>query len=137
MAQYAQPRRLNSVTVVLLLLAAAGGYWMWRFFPVYFDAWTVDHVLKELATAMYRANRLNEPERSKTMRELLDKGRSDIIAKANVTDPELRLDLEVQESTAEVTAQYTVVVTHPLVNRTTTMHMKRVESANIKSVNWE
>jgi hypothetical protein len=134
---YGQPRRLNSVTVFLALLAMVGGYWMWRFFPVYFDAWTVDHVLKELASKMYRANRLNEPLRTKTMRELLDKARADIGKQTNITDPDLSIDLEIEGNSATVTAEYDTVVTHPGVNRTTPIHFKRVETANIKAVNWE
>jgi hypothetical protein len=135
--QYGQPRRLNSVTVVLGLLVLAAGYWIWRFFPVYFDAWTVDHVLKELASTMYRANRLNEPLRTKTMRELLDKARADIGKQTSITDPDLSIDLEIEGNSATVTAEYDTVVTHPGITRTTAMHFKRVETQNIKAVNWE
>ena len=63
MADKYGPKRLNAVTVGLLLFALAAGYWFWRFFPAYFDGWTVDHILKETAAAVYRANRLREPER--------------------------------------------------------------------------
>jgi hypothetical protein len=137
MVAYGQPRRVNVVTLTLLGLLLAGGYWMWRFFPVYFEAWTVDHVLKELASAMYRANRLNEPERSKTMKALVDKARADIVRQANVTDPDLTVNLEIDDTSATVSADYSAVVTHPAIARTTTITFHRQETANIKPVVWE
>lgn len=137
MADKYGPKRLNAVTVVLLLAALAIGYWFWRFFPAYFDGWTVDHILKETAAAVYRANRLREPERTTTLRELLDKARADIIKKANVTDPDLRVDLEIEEQMARVSAEYMVVVTHAGVSRTTTLHFKKKAEQNIKAVNWK
>jgi hypothetical protein len=137
MASYGHPRRLNAVSLFLLLLVGAGAYWMWRFFPAYFDAWTVDHTLKELASRMYKANRLSEPQRSRTMKDLLDKARSDIYRQTSITDPDLAIDLSIEETTATVTADYDLVVTHPGLTQTTKMHFTRVETANIKAVNWE
>ena len=137
MADKYGPRRLNAVNVGLLLCLLAAGYWFWRFFPAYFDGWTVDHILKETAAAVYRANRLREPERTASLKELIDKARADIIKKANVTDPELRVDLEIEEQMARVMAEYSVVVTHAGVSRTTTLHFKKKAEQNIKAVTWE
>src|SRR5207245_2529873 len=61
MADYQQPRRLNAVSITLIFAALGAAYWFWRFFPAYFDGWTVDHILKEQAAAVYRTNRLVEP----------------------------------------------------------------------------
>ena len=57
----------------MILLGLAAGYWVWRFFPAYFDGWSVDHVLKEAASKTYRLNRLHEPERTKQLTELVEK----------------------------------------------------------------
>ena len=132
-----RPRKLNGVTITLIVLAIAGGYWLWRFFPVYFDGWTVDHILKETAAAVYRANRLREPERTDTLKELVDKAKSDIIRKANVTDPDLRVDLEIEAEKATVSAEYKAIVTHPSTSKTTTLHFKKHQEANIKTVRWD
>lgn len=135
--EYGAPRRLNSVTVTLILLLVAGGYWMWRFFPAYFEAWSVDHILKEAASQVYQANRLAEPQRTETLTELINKAKRDIQTKAGVTDPDLVVNLDIDEARAVVSAEYRVIVTHPLVTKTTRLAFKRREEANIKPVNWE
>jgi hypothetical protein len=132
-----KPRRLNAVSGTLLVLVIVGAYWFWRFFPAYFDAWTVDHILKETAAAIYRANRLREPERSTTLKELVDKAVADIRKRASVTDPDLQVDMEIQDDHASVTADYHVVVTHPSISKTTTLHFTRRADANIKTVRWD
>ena len=131
------PRRFNSVTLIMLLMMAAAGYWLWRFFPVYFDGWSVDHVLKEAASKTYRMNQLKEPERTKALTDLVDKTRADVIKQGNVTDPDLKVNLDIDGDNAAVSADYSVVVTHPVINKTTTLHFHKSETANIKRVNWE
>lgn len=131
------PRRFNSVTMLLLLLGLAAGYWVWRFFPAYFDGWSVDHLLKEAASKVYKLNQRQEPERTKLLTELVDKTRADIARQGNVTDPNLKVDLDIDGDNVAVSADYSVIVTHPLINKTTTLHFHKSESANIKRVNWE
>jgi hypothetical protein len=137
MVDYKQPRRLNSVTIVLLIGMVAAGYWFWRFFPAYFDAWTVDHILKEAASKVYRANRMREPERTQELNGLLDKARSEMQHKASVNDPELLVNLDFDGNNATLTADYRVVITHPVISRTTLLHFVRRQTADIKTVSWE
>jgi len=134
---YAKPSRFNSVTITLLLLAIAGGYWMWRFFPAYFDAWSVDHLLKEASSTMYRLNRLKEPLRTTEMKKSLDKLRVDIMKKGNVTDPDLDVQLEIDGNLATVTATYQLTVVLAPSNKKVVLHMNRRETANVKAVNWD
>ena len=108
------PRRINAVTVIMILWRAAAGYWVWRFFPAYFDGWTVDHLLKEAASSTYQLNRLNEPERTKQLKALVDKTRADIIKQGNVTDPDLVVNLDIDGDNVAVSADYSVVITHPV-----------------------
>jgi len=131
------PRRFNSVTVLMLLLGLAAGYWVWRFFPAYFDGWSVDHLLKEAASKTYKLNQRQEPERTKLLTELVDKTRADIAKQGNVTDPNLKVDLDIDGDNVAVSADYSVIVTHPVINKTTTLHFHKSETANIKRVNWE
>ncbi len=137
MVRYGQPRRLNVVTFVMLLMGLAAGYWVWRFFPSYFDGWTVDHLLKEAASSTYRINRFSEPDRTKQLKALVDKTLSDIRKQANVTDPDLVVNLDIDGNNVAVSADYSVVITHPLITHTTTLHFHRSEAADIKKVNWE
>lgn len=137
MASYGQPRRLNTVTVFMIILALAAGYWMWRFFPAYFDSWTVDHLLREAASSTYKLSHLNEPLRSKELKALLDKTRKEIIEQANVTDPDLTVNLDLQDDVVVVSADYSVIVTHPIIDKTTTLRFHKSETESVKKVNWE
>jgi len=137
MVNYGQPRRLNILPAILIVAGLAAGYWLWRFFPAYFDGWTVDHILRETVSATYKVARLPEPTRSKQLKLIVDKARADIIKQGNVTDPELTVNLEIEENTAIATAEYSVVITHPYVTKTTTLHFRKVETTNIKRVEWE
>jgi hypothetical protein len=137
MATYGQPRRLNTVTIIMILMGLAAGYWIWRFFPAYFDGWNVDHLLKESASKTYRLSRLQEPERTKQLTVLVDKTRADIMKQGNVTDPDLSVNLNLEGDDVAVSADYNVVITHPLVTRTTTIHFHKSETADIKKVKWE
>jgi hypothetical protein len=82
-------------------------------------------------------SRLNEPERGQELKALLDKARADIVAQAKVTDPDLTLNLDLDDKRAAVSADYSVEVTHPIVHRTTMLHFHKVESADITKVKWE
>jgi hypothetical protein len=137
MATYGQPRRFNALTVVLLLGAGAFGYWMWRFFPVYFDAWSVDHILREGAASTYLINRLGEPARTTALKGVVDKARLEVVGRVGIHDPELRVDLNIDDDRATMSADYSVVVTHPWVDYRSTMHLHRERAANIANVKWD
>jgi hypothetical protein len=121
----------------MILLAAVGGYWLWRFFPAYFDGWTVDHILAEAASQTYRLNRMQEPERTKELTALVDKTRERIARQASVGDPELVVNLDLEGDKVTVSADYKVVITHLLVEKTTTLRFHRHQSADVKRVRWE
>jgi hypothetical protein len=131
------PRRFNALTAFMLLCALGAVYWVWRFFPAYFDGWTVDHALREAASTSYQVARLPEPTRSQQLKIIVERAREDIIKKANVTDPDLYVDMNLDGDVATVSADYTVVVVHPYINKTTTLHFHRAASENIKRVDWE
>jgi hypothetical protein len=131
------PRRLNAVSLFLVLIALAAGYWLWRFFPVYFDGWTVEHTLKDAASQTYRVARIAEPTRTQQLKAIVDKAREDIIKLGHVDDPDLTVNLELDGNDVAVTADYSVVVTHPGINKTTTVHFHKREKASVKRVEWE
>ncbi len=123
--------------MVLLLCLVGAGYWGWRFFPVYFDGWTVDSILRNSAAAIYKQNNVAEPQRSNLIRDIVEKTRDTIIGTVGISDPELRVNLEINGDTATLTADYDVPVTHPYIHRITTVHMHRAEEMDIKPVKWE
>jgi hypothetical protein len=131
------PRRINSVSITLVLIAIAGGYWMWRFFPAYFDAWSVDHILKEAAAETYQANRLEESQRMQQLKDIVDKAKSKIVQEVGIHDPDLTVNLNIDGDKATVTADYKVIVTHPMVSYRNLLRFHREETENIKFVKWE
>jgi hypothetical protein len=134
---YGTPRRINAVTITLILLAAAAGYWFWLFFPVHFDAWSVDHILKEAASQTYQTQRLTDSQRMEQLKLIVDGARGKIIKQVGIHDPELAVNLNVDGDKATVTADYSVVVKHPWIGKRTQMHLHREEVANIKFVKWD
>jgi hypothetical protein len=137
MVSYGQPRRLNAVTATMLLIVLAAAYWFWRFFPAYFDSWNVDHVLREAVTSTYNVVRMPEPQRTQRLKDIVDKARADVMKMGNVTDPDLTVDFNLDGDQAKMTADYHVVITHPYVKRTTTLHFVRSEKTSVKKVEWE
>jgi predicted metal-dependent HD superfamily phosphohydrolase len=137
MATYGQPRRFNAVTLTMMLIGLAAAYWVWRFFPAYFDGWTVDHILKESASRCYKISNLGEPERTKQLKALVDSTRADIIKQGNVQDPDLLVNLDIEGNSVVVSAEYNVPVLHPWINKTTLLRFRKSETADIKKVQWE
>jgi hypothetical protein len=131
------PRRFNALTAFMILCGLGAGYWCWRFFPAYFDGWTVDHALREAASGSYKAARLSEPTRSKQLKLLVDGARETIVQKAHVTDPDLLVNMDLDGDIATVSADYSVVITHPYINKTTTLHFHRTATTNTKRVDWD
>ncbi len=117
------PRRFNVVTVSFLLALAAGGYWMWKIFPVYYTAWQVDHLLGDAAIKARRFSG-NPAEFAPAQRELETSLRG-WVAEAGVSDPDLtcRVKLDDLETAAE--CDYLAVVVHPWVRRATLFEMHR------------
>jgi len=47
------PSSFNLVTLLLLVMIGGGGYAVWKFFPVYWQAWEVDKALADGTTRAY------------------------------------------------------------------------------------
>lgn len=124
------PSSLNLVTLLLVLAAATCGYAAWKFFPVYFVAWQVDHVLAEGASRAYVVNRLKGSEQAKAKEKLITQLRTEVV-RLGVTDPEMSLGLALGSDQAFVTCDYRAVVIHPVANRYTVMTMHRVASGSL------
>lgn len=130
------PSRFNSVTLLLILVFAAGGYWVWKFFPHYFRAWQVDHILADGASQSYKISRMTEPLQSRSRTELVETMRTKINA-LGIEDPDLAVGLDFQGELVTVTADYSVQVNHPVADKVTIMSMHRVANGDLKKVVWD
>jgi hypothetical protein len=130
------PRSFNIVTFLMLLTIAAAGYWVWKFFPVYFTAWQVDHVLADGASRSYQMSRMREPFQSKEKAVLIESMRKKIVA-LGIVDPEMTVDIEIEGQEATVTCDYSVVVSHPVADKVTLMSMHRMATGDLKKVVWD
>jgi hypothetical protein len=132
---YSSPRRFNWVTTILLLALAGGGYWLWKFFPIYFTAWQVDHALSEGTARTYSIVRMPEPSRSSAIRDIEAQVQAHIVA-LGISDPEMSLRIEMTDRTASAVCDYTVVVQHALVAKTSAVHLHRTATTDLKRVDW-
>ena len=69
---------------------------------------------------------------------LVDKTKADILKQANVTDPDLEVNLDIDGDKAAVSADYQRRRHASDRSRsTTTLHFHKTEDADIKKVYWE
>src|SRR4051812_40793092 len=130
-----QPRRTRAAgkvslgTLVFFLVVAAGGYWLWKFFPVHFTSWKVDNILDEGISRAYSLARRSSGDRARGENDLINEMRERII-KLGVDDPQLVVTIEHTGTKAYARAQYLVVIHHPVVDKTTVMTMDRSASTS-------
>ena len=131
------PGKFNFVTLVILVALAGAGYWTWKYFPVYFTAWQVDNVLGDGANRSYKIVRMQEPIKSQTKKDLVDEMRKKIV-ELGVTDPEMTVDLQMEDERADVTCDYSVTIEHVYPkDKVSVLQMHRVATADLKKVNWD
>ena len=129
------PSRLNFVSVLFFGGLAAAGYGAWKFLPVYYTALQVDQVLGEAVNRCYNANMMREPGRSAALDEI----RADAFTKIralDIHDANLQVQLRIEGATAVAECAYDEVVVHPKIDQTTTVHLRRRASTDIKRIEW-
>lgn len=131
------PRSFNFFTVFLILAFAAAGYGVWKYFPVYFMAWQVDHVLADGGARSYKFCRQTEPGRAQQKQALADDLRAKVM-QLGVVDPELTVNVEWvgNAERVEVTADYRAVILHPG-GRFTVLPFHRKSSTDLSRPVWD
>jgi hypothetical protein len=118
--QYDKPRRINIVSGIFLLAAAAGLYSAVQFGPCYYRKWRANGVLSEAANRVYPKRRVS----ADAAVEFTDKVRSEATAQLReigISDPGLRLTIDRSAAHVGVTAEYVEIVKHPFVGKITTL----------------
>jgi hypothetical protein len=129
------PRRLNWVTLLLILGVAAGGYWLWKFLPVYYTAWQVDTALSDGTAQAYRIAKLPAGPRSTAKAEIERSVAAKVVA-LGVTDPKMAVRIDFTEHDAVAECDYKVEVRHAIVDETKVMEMHRTAATDLKRPDW-
>lgn len=122
---YNKPRRLNVVSLLLLLIVLAAGYAGWKFVPVYWQARKVDQVLDEEKMAAASIDRLRDDARATTADSVVAKAVTRIYEMGIEDQAEQPLQVWFDADYGALNARYQVVVRHPVVDKTTIMTMDR------------
>jgi hypothetical protein len=111
---YRQPRRINVVSVFMLLVAVAAGYAGYKFVPVYWQARKVDQVLDEEKLAMVNVGRLAEEHRAPVADKAIAKAITRLYEMGIEDVGEQPLQVWFSPDYGELNARYQVVVRHPV-----------------------
>jgi hypothetical protein len=131
------PRSFNFVTVMLLLGLVGVGYGLWKFFPVWWQAWQVDRTLADGAARAYRLRTVREPAFTQSKEALLTDLRQKVV-KLGIADPEMTVNLDfIGDDHVEVRCEYRAYVVHPYVNRYSELKMHRSAQTSLKRPDWD
>ena len=108
---YRKPRRINLVSVTLVLALALGAYAAYQFLPLYFQKQEVYRVLQETGSAFSgkRGLYVEEPRARETLRRKMEND----IRNVGVDDPDLETWIEVDGTEARFGAVYSKWVDWP------------------------
>src|SRR4051812_20824986 len=129
------PKSFNIVSLLLLLGVAGAGYWVWKYFPRYFEAFQVDHIIADGASRSYKIRQMREPMQTRHKEALIEEMRKKIV-ELGVQDPEMTVEIEFEDETVTVTCDYSTTVQHALKDKITVLSMHRVSTKDIKKVDW-
>jgi hypothetical protein len=109
---YKKPRRINIVSVTLVLALALAAYAAYQFLPLYFQKQEVYRVLEETSSAFSgkRSLYVEDPSSRETLRRNMEND----IRNIGVDDPELETWIEVDGTEVRFGAVYSKWVEWPL-----------------------
>jgi hypothetical protein len=109
---YKKPSSFNFVSLFMLLAVLAGGYWVWKYGPVYYDRYKVQAILSEGSSEASGIRRMSDAaqlqiEQTVTAHMIERIGARGITPEANL------LKVYFLDHYATLNADYIVVVRHP------------------------
>jgi hypothetical protein len=123
---YKKPRRINVVSILMLLLLAGGVYAGVKFVPVYFQAFKVDSVLNDMKSQGLDLLRVTDPSVRQDSEDKIIGAAVEKIRDLGIIDHEDQpLEVWFSDNYTYFNAKYRVVVSHPFDKHTTmTFHRK-------------
>ena len=123
---YKKPSSFNFVSFFMLLALLAGGYWAFKFGPVYYKRFKVDEAVQESATEATGIRRLN-PAGQEQLRLQVEQRLRERLEQRGLSVEANRLSVYFDANFARLHADYDVTVRHP-VGKPTTVKMRRKAS---------
>jgi hypothetical protein len=132
---YKQPKRINAVSVSLLLIVLGGGWLGYNAWPIISLNGNVKNELGEALPRVYKANLLPEPTSSETVariqEELLDK-----LKKLGVDDPKAEVVIDRTKEKVTVQAKYTSVLLLKGLDKTYELALNPKVETDAARVDW-
>jgi hypothetical protein len=122
---YNKPRRLNVVSLFLLVLVAGAGYAAYKFVPVYWQAREVDQALDELKLPAATFFRMRDDLRRAEADRIIARAYARLAEMGIEDHEEQPLQIWFAPDHSELHAKYRVDVRHPIIDKVTPMTMER------------
>jgi hypothetical protein len=118
MARYQQPRRINIVSLILLLAVGGGIYATVQFGPAYWRMWQVKEILSDTASRFMSNPTLAKGD-GRYLSDIRDQAADRV--RALVRDTKATVSLALEGGEVKVAASYAEVVKHPYVAKITVL----------------
>lgn len=126
--EYKKPHALNAVSIGLVLLLMAGGYWLYCFGPAYLGWRRSVNIVTETAHKFYKLRTLEQSVKAQETNRLVSQARADIVNILGFDDPELTVKMLLDETAKKVNvvAEYNHIVTLHGLNKQRILHFRAV-----------
>ena len=102
--RYKQPSSINFVSFLLLALVLGAVYWGYCFGPAYLKNFQVKQHVHEAASRYYKLSHLDRSARAQEVTKVLNETRAKIVDVLGFNDPQLIVELRINEETKKVNA---------------------------------
>jgi hypothetical protein len=109
--KYKKPRRFNSVTVTLLVIAGLTIFFAYQYLPLFMQKQEAYRVLEETGSAF--AGKRTYYEKKADATEALRQRMENDLRRVGVQDPDLETWIELEENEAEFGAVYSIFIEWP------------------------
>jgi hypothetical protein len=132
---YRKPRKINAVSITLLLIAGAVAYVIYCLWPVAILRQRVKGELEDTLPNFYRVNLRPEDyartEIARMKKDLLEK-----IPKLGVKDKKLEVIFDRGKKRVAIEARFSTTVTFPVLNKTRTFQLAPRAETDAARVDW-
>ena len=132
---YKQPRRINAVSISLLLIVCAGGWVGYSAWPIISVNANVKNELGEALPRVYKANLLPEPTSTDAITRVHDELMSKM-KKLGVDDPKVEVIISRSKEKVSVEARYTAILTLQGIDKTRPLTMSPKVETDAARVDW-